>query len=294
MKLAITKLKTSIVFFLFVVSIGLHAADNAVIKNKVIYKTAQGKPLHVFVYDSPKNCKDQKRPAMAFFHGGGWAYGNPNEFEVACNRYAKKNLVCFTFQYRLSMTNNGNVPHPDISLIECVKDTRSAIRWIRKNADVYNINSHQIIACGQSAGGQLALGTALFSSINDESDDLTISSIPDAFVLYSSNVNTIEAWADMLMGDRHEQIWSVSPFHNLKTGMPPAIAFHGTADRMVPYWVVTRFRDKTIELGNQFELITFNGRRHYLGDVDQNKKSYYDDEILNITDDFLMRMGFIK
>ena len=69
-------------------------------------------------------------------------------------------------------------------------------------------------------------------------------------------------------------------FYNLKSGLPPAIHFHGTADRMVPFWVVKRFRDKTVELGNQYEMVTFEGRRHYLGDRDQERKVYYDEEIL--------------
>ena len=40
-------------------------------------------------------------------------------------------------------------------------------------------------------------------------------------MLYSSNVNTLEAWADRLMGERRGEIWSISPHHNLRPGLPP-------------------------------------------------------------------------
>lgn len=293
MKWGIPKLNRIILFVFLQIFSVIYAGDNQIIRDTSVYKTVNGTSLYVFIDHMPTETLDQ-RPAMAFFHGGGWAYGHPDEFKTACRRYAAKNFVCFTFQYRLSITEAGEVPHPDISLIECVKDARSAIRWIRKNAETYSVDPNKIVACGQSAGGQLALGTALFDEIDETTDDTEISSVPNAFVLYSSNVNTIEAWADMLMGDRREEIWSVSPYHNLKAGMPSTLAFHGTADRMVPYWVVTRFRDKSIELGNDFELITFEERRHYLGDVDQDKKIYYDEEILKMTDAFLENKGFIN
>ncbi|MDZ7723567.1 MAG: alpha/beta hydrolase [candidate division KSB1 bacterium] len=286
-------LKTTILILLSFV-IAVPAADrDDIIKQTVVYKTINGMQLKADVYLT-RDKTDEAKPAMAFFHGGGWAYGNPDEFRVACTRYARKGFVCFSFQYRLSITEEGTVPHPDISLIECVKDARSAMRWIRGHADEYHIDPDKIVASGQSAGGQLALATVLFHDINEASDDLAVSPAPNAFVLYSSTVNTLEAWADLLMGDRREQIWSVSPFHNLKSGLPPTIHFHGTADRMVPYWVVTRFRDKSVELGNHYELVTFEGRRHYLGNEDQEVKVYYDEDILRQTDDFFERMGFLE
>ena len=48
----------------------------------------------------------------------------------------------------------------------------------------------------------------------------------------------MEAWIDMIFGPRRAEIWSVSPHHNLKPGLPPALAFRGSADSMVlPYTV---------------------------------------------------------
>ena len=193
-----------IVCLLFCASI--LAQDNAVIQDEKIYKTIDGIELTADVFYTEKTMEKEQNPAIAFFHGGGWAYGSPDEFHEACRRFAHKGFVTFSFQYRLSITEDGQVPHPEITLVECVKDARSAMRWVRENAASYNIDPDKIIAAGQSAGGQLALSTAMFDKINEASDNLDVSPVPNALLLYSSNVNTMEAWADWLMGDRREEI----------------------------------------------------------------------------------------
>ena len=232
-------------------------------------------------------------PSIAFFHGGGWSGGEPSEFHEACLRYARKGFITFSFQYRLSVNVDGTIPHPGITPVECVKDARSAMRWIRAHAVEFHVDPERVVACGQSAGGQLAISTALIGHVNESTDDLTISPVPDALILYSSNVNTLEAWADMLMGERREEIWSISPQHNLKPGLPPAIEFHGEEDGMVPIWAVRHFIDTAEKMGNTIEFVPFEGRRHYLGDGDDQYGRYYDEAVLERTDRFLMENGFM-
>lgn len=89
---------------------------------------------------------------------------------------------------------------------------------------------------------------------------MDVSPVPNAIVLFSSNVNTVEAWVDRLLAERREEIWSISPHHHLKADMPPVIAFLGTEDEMVPFWVVREFKKKTTRMGNHFELIAYEGR----------------------------------
>jgi acetyl esterase/lipase len=191
------------------------------------------------------------------------------------------------------VNTDGTIPHPGITPVECVKDARSAMRWIREHAAELQVDSDRVVVCGQSAGGQLALSTALIGQVNESTDDLSISPVPNALILYSSNVNTLEAWADRLMGERREEIWSISPHHNLKPGLPPVIEFHGEEDCMVPIWVVRHFINKAESMGNRIELIPFEGRRHYLGDGDDRYGRYYDEEVLERTDRFLQEHGFM-
>jgi acetyl esterase len=267
---------------------------DGIVKEVRVYKQIQGYDLQVDMFYADGAMQQGMHPAIAFFHGGGWAVGDRTEFHEACLRYAEKGFVTFAFQYRLSVNVDGTIPHPGITLVECVKDARSAMRWIREHAAELHVDPDRLVACGQSAGGQLALSTALCGHVNESTDNLTISPAPDALILYSSNVNTMEAWADWLMGERREEIWSVSPHHNLKPGLPPAIEFHGEEDDMVPIWVVRHFIQKAESMGNRIEFVPFEGRKHYLGDGDDRYGRYYDEGVLERTDRFLTEHGFME
>jgi acetyl esterase/lipase len=194
--------------------------------------------------------------------------------------------------YRLSI-DKGEIPSKTLSPIECVMDARSAIRWVRENAEKFHIGSNKIIAAGQSAGGQLALSTAMIEDYNEKSDNLKTSSRPDAILLFSSCVNTVESWCDRLLDYRREKIWSISPAHHIKPGLPPMIEFHGLDDEQVPKWTVQFFETEMQKAGNYFELHMYEGKKHYLGEGNPKYSRYYNDDILNITDDFLRKYHFL-
>lgn len=266
--------------------------SESIIQEKRIFKIIDGRELSVDIFYTT-NTNKQDNPAIAFFHGGGWVYGSPYEFHSTCKRFARKGFVTFSFQYRLSIMYDGTHPNPDITPIESVKDARSAMRWLRENADSLSIDKDKIVVAGQSAGGQLALSTALMDDINEKTDNLNISPCPNAILLYSGAVNMIEAWAEWHMGDRKEQLWSISPFHHLRKGMPPTIAFHGEQDNQVPFYVIERFKKKMIELGNFYELISFKDTKHYLALSNEKYAHYFDEDIMERTDEFLMQHGFM-
>ncbi|KAF0238485.1 MAG: carbohydrate [Prolixibacteraceae bacterium] len=268
------------------------AQDTLVINKKVVYKNVGNRELSVDIFYTESSQQNRNNTAIAFFHGGGWVFGDPSEFYEACRRFARKGFVTFSFQYRLSRNADGTYPHPDITPVESTKDARSAIRWLRENAGTLKINPAKIVAGGQSAGGQLALATALTDSVNEISDNMKICPVPNAMLLYSSNVNTMEAWVDMLLGERRNEIWSVSPYHNLKKPMPPVIAFRGDEDDQVLPYTVEMFKAKMNKLGNYYEEYVYPGMKHYLAPDNKKYATYFDEVILEKTDIFLKKFGF--
>jgi len=274
--------------------------QNGLVEKTLVYKTIDTTSLvtHVFYKNEPpkKGSKGSKpkNVALVFFHGGGWAFGSPSEFFGACRRYANKGFVAFSFQYRLSVDAQGNVPNPAITPVESVKDVRSAMRWVRAHAAEFNIDPAKIVAGGQSVGGQLVLSTFYIDAYNNAGDDLSVSPEPNAMLLYSGTVNCVEAWCDYMLGSRRQQIWSISPTHNLRSGAPPAIAFHGREDNVVQLWTVQFFKRDTEALGNHHELIIYDGRKHYLGEGNTTYSRLFDEEILERTDDFLRRHNLFQ
>jgi len=266
--------------------------DDQVIHIQQVYKTIDTFKLKVDIFYTNQSFEREDNTAIVFFHGGGWAFGTPSEFFTTCERYAKMGIVAISVDYRLSI-DNGVTPSKTISPIECVMDAKSALRWVRENTGKFHINKNKIVASGQSAGGQLALSTAMIEDYNEKSDNLTISSRPDAILLFSSCVNTVEGFCDYLLADRRNKIWSISPTHNIKPGLPPMIEFHGLDDDQVPKWTVQYFETEMKKAGNYFEQHMFEGRKHYLGEGNPTYSRYFDDEILKIADDFLRKFNLL-
>lgn len=273
--------------------VGQNLESGQISHRQETYKTVGDQSLKVDVFYTASSLEKADNTAIAFFHGGGWAYGKPDEFFTTCERYARMGIVAFSVEYRLSI-KDGVVPHPEISPIESVMDAKSAIRWVRRNAAQYGINPEKIVAAGQSAGGQLALATATIPGYNESTDPMDVSCSPNAVLLFSSCVNTVESWCDWLLGERRNQIWSISPAHNIRSGMPPMIEFHGVDDEQVPKWSLQFYESEMKKASNYFELHMYPGRKHYLGEGNSTYSRYYDEEILLLTDQFLRKFNFLN
>ena len=68
---------------------------------------------------------------------------------------------------------------------ECVKDGKSAVRYLRKNAAALGIDPDRIVAGRGSAGGHVAAATATLSNYEESGEDLSVSSRPNAPVLFN-------------------------------------------------------------------------------------------------------------
>jgi len=88
----------------------------------------------------PKNIEtSNNQPAMLFFFGGGWNGGSTDQFEPHAEYFSKRGIVCFLIDYRVKSRNQS-------SPFEAVKDAKSAISFVRKNASEFNISPDKIIA----------------------------------------------------------------------------------------------------------------------------------------------------
>lgn len=298
-------MKNILIFLLLRLSFLAHAAigGERTITNQIetkdqvthiqeVYKTVDTFKLKIDIFYANQSFERENNTAIVFFHGGGWAFGTPSEFFTTCERYARMGIVTYSVEYRLSI-ENGVTPNKMISPIESVMDAKSAMRWVREKAEKFHIDRNKIVAAGQSAGGHLALCTAMIDDYSEKSDNLSISCRPDAILLFSACINAVEGWCDRLLADRRNKIWSLSPAHNIKRGMPPMIEFHGMYDEQVPVWTVQIFESAMKKEDNYFELHTYERIRHYLGEGNPKYSRYFDDEILKVADDFLRKFNFL-
>jgi acetyl esterase/lipase len=119
----------------------------------LVYSTINGfQPLRLDIYLPPPAVKGA-RPVVVYIHGGGWSGGHSRQngafedFPGVLASIAAKGYVVASVNYRLS----GEAKFPAAE-----QDVKSAIRWLRANAEKYRIDKARFAVWGSSAGGHLA------------------------------------------------------------------------------------------------------------------------------------------
>jgi acetyl esterase/lipase len=221
---------------------------------KIVYKTVNGRSLHLHVFEPDGHQSTDRRPVFLAIHGGGWTGRSARYFYPFADHFARLGMVGVSLEYRLMS------PRQAATVFDCVKDGRSAVRYLRAHASELGIDPQKIVASGGSAGGHIAAGTALFDGVDEEGEDTSVSCMPNALVLYYPVIDTSQnGYGQKKIGPRWQEL---SPVDNVKPGLPPTIVFHGTGDTVTPYDGAKRFHDQMQKSGNQCRLVTHPGGRH--------------------------------
>jgi acetyl esterase len=247
----------------------------------LVYKKIAERELQLHVFEPDGLKAGDKRACYLIIHGGGWTGGAPPRMYPFAAHYAKLGLVGISMSYRLHSAKTG------VSVFDCVKDARSAVRYIRAHATELGIDPQKIIVSGGSAGGHLAASTALFDKVNEDSDDLTISATPTALVLLFPVIDTSkDGYGQAKIGERWQEL---SPAHNVRAGLPPTLIFHGTGDTVTPFAGAKTFHEAMLKAGNRCELDVNEGGAHgYL----MRDRALFDDTMKK-TDAFLKSLGLL-
>ena len=247
-----------------------------------VYKTVDGYDLKINIFKPNTDAKG-KHPAIVFFFGGGWKNGNVNQFAQHCKYLASKGMVAMAANYRVASRNNS-------SPFDAVEDAKSAIRWIREHAKELGVQKNKIVAAGGSAGGHLAVSTALIPGNENERENLKISSVPNALILFNPAVNTTSERFTDRFGDRAQEL---SPSNYVVPKLPPTIIFHGTDDTIVPFETITDFQSKMEAAGNTCYVVPFEGQGHGFFNFGRNDNRFYDLTIEK-TESFLWEIKYLK
>jgi acetyl esterase len=249
---------------------------------QVVYKSAGERELHLHIFEPQGHTPKDKRPCYVVIHGGGWTGGTPSRMYPFADHYAKRGLLGISVEYRLIGKPAGTKP------ADCAKDGRSAIRYIRSHAAELGIDPQKIIVSGGSAGGHVAAATALFTGVDEATDDLAVSPVPNALVLLYPVIDTsTEGYGNAKCGANWKDI---SPLHRVAGGVPPTIVFHGTGDTVTPFKGAKAFQEAMLAAGNRCELVVNEGGVH--GYLMRTQPLF--EEAITKTDEFLASLGFLK
>uniref|UniRef100_A0A669QTR9 Alpha/beta hydrolase fold-3 domain-containing protein n=1 Tax=Phasianus colchicus TaxID=9054 RepID=A0A669QTR9_PHACC len=104
-----------------------------------------GVPVRLYL---PRVPSAAPRPAIIFFHGGGWIYCSIDSHDNICRYIARESgSVVVSVGYRLA---------PEHKYPAAYEDCLNASIHFMRNAEHYGVDPAQISVCGDSAGGNLA------------------------------------------------------------------------------------------------------------------------------------------
>ena len=113
---------------------------------EIVYRTLGDRKLHMDIY-KPLASAGEKSPTILCIHGGGWASGSKALLAPLAQALASNGYLAATVEYRLS---------PEAHYPAGVIDVKSAVRWMKRNAASYQVDTSRIALLGTSAGATIA------------------------------------------------------------------------------------------------------------------------------------------
>ncbi len=273
-------MKKSAILALLVMAVTATALARPRPDKVVTYKTVDGNKLRLHIFNPPGHKPSDKAPAIVLFFGGGWISGGPGQFHRQAHYLASRGMVAICPVYR---TKKRHKTTPK----ECVKDGKSAIRWIRRHAGELGIDPNRIAAGGGSAGGHVAAAVATLKGFNEPGEDTSVSARPNALVLFNP---VFDNGPDGYGHDRVKDYWKeFSPMHNIDKSAPPTLVMLGTEDQHLPVATAEKYKRLMEKAGVRCELRIYKGQRH--GFFNFNRDKYY--ETLLEADRFLTSLGYL-
>jgi acetyl esterase len=260
------------------------ARDREILKDAATYvyqQRPQGDVLaHVFL---PEKMAVAPRPVIVFFHGGFWDSPTPTQFVPHCLHFAARGAVAVAAETRTS-GKHGTGP------LEAIEDARDLIRWLRSNADTFNLDPNKITLGGAAGGAYLAL-LATLPKAKHLPPVGGLDCHPQALILFSTLINTaskgpaVERFPDARTAKR------LSPTRLIRRKLPPMLFFHGKSDRITPFDEVDKFRRRMRWRGNSCELIHFERADHSFFNFNVSNKNF--ELTIATADRFLVDRGLL-
>ncbi len=220
-------------------------------------------------------------PAVVCVHGGAWraGLGKRQDLNAWIERLAEEGYVAATVSYRLL---------PDAKFPEPIEDCKTAVRFLRANAEKYHIDKGKIGALGFSAGGHLVslLGVAGKDAGFEGAEYADQSSQVQAVVSYfgptdlsaygNDDAAENSTFIPLLGGrfkDKPDAYKNASPITYVSKDAPPFLFLHGTKDWLVPIKHSRIMSKKLKDAGVPAELVEIEGGSHGYFDKAGDRKA---------------------
>jgi len=207
-------------------------------------------------------------PAIVCLHGGGWRLGNKRDMRGWIELLAREGYVAASVGYRLA---------PDATFPTQIEDAKTAVRFLRANADKYAIDKDRFAALGWSAGGHLACLLGLtgpkcgFEGTACPDQSSRVQAVVDFFgptdlAAFGNNDlaqrGMLAPFIGTKFGDNPAAHERASPVKYVSKDAPPFLIFHGTKDWVVPIEQSRALAEKLKDVGVSVKLVEVPGEGH--------------------------------
>lgn len=229
----------------------------------IVYGTASAVELRMDVFVSTR---PGAAPTLVYFHGGGWVSGSKASSMLYLMPYLSMGWTVVNVEYRMA----GTALAP-----AAVEDARCAVRYALSRRKDFNIDPSRVVLSGHSAGGHLALITAMLpvaAGLDRQCaghDEIEVAAVVNWYGI-TDVADALEGpnrkdYAVRWLGsqaDREGMARRVSPLAHVRPGLPPVITIHGDRDELVPYAHAVRLEKQLDQAGVVNELVTVAGGGH--------------------------------
>jgi len=270
------------------------------VEANITYLRASGQELKLDIY-RPWRESSAKLPVVLNFHGGGWVAGKREDRALTVLPYLQMGFAVINVQYRLA--NVALAP-------AAVEDTLCALQWVGRNAERYRFDLDKVVTTGDSAGGHLALATAMIPADSPLTNNCAFyeGSWSGPYKNAAPKVAAVVNWygitdvADMLQGPNTRSYavgWfgslpgraalakELSPLSYVRADGPAVFTIHGDADKLVPYAHGVRLKSALDKVGVKNVLYTVKDGGHGGFSAEQQVAIFGDIQA------FLRRQGII-
>ena len=254
----------------------MHGRAGTDITHDVVFSGSAEAPLLLDVY-RPAGTPEKPRPVVLYAFGGGWLVGNRHQVaEFGFVRLVDRGYAIVAADYRYSTT--ARFPAQ-------IDDVRSAIRWIRANAEAYGFDPERVAILGPSAGGHLAAFAGTSGDAADanrgagEVPSVRVQAVVDFFgptdlPVYQEqhrenglgNTRQLDLFLVPFLGgpvaENAERARLANPITYVDGDDPPFLIIHGDADPIVPYQQSVMLRDALTAAGVEVTFWRVEGGDH--------------------------------
>lgn len=244
-----------------------------IIVEKNIDYLAPGRAEKIDIYMPDGNTAD-RYPCVLDIHGGGWSGGDKNDKRETqiCDTMARAGFVAASVNYLLSGKGAPSWPTN-------ISDVKTAIRFLRANAEKYHINPDHIGTIGGSAGGHLSmlmawtgddakldalLDSSLYPGVSTKiSAVVNLYGVPDIRKPLSKSTSACgEGWIGKKAKDEPALFELLSPISHVTKDGAPVFILHGTKDTTVPIAQTEALIAVLKERGARYQYKVVDGAPH--------------------------------